>query len=93
MILCSSSFIEVIYGFISSSEESNCTNYTYADDVDRDTDDELEMENFTLSSSANPGSGEASSSSGPSQTKVSDHFVSMGFSHNMVAKAIQEHGS
>lgn len=35
---------------------------------------------------------QASSSSEPSKTKVSDHFVSMGFSHKMVAKAIQEHG-
>lgn len=35
---------------------------------------------------------QASSSSEPSKTKVSDHFVSMGFSHKMVVKAIQEHG-
>ncbi|XP_062010157.1 DNA (cytosine-5)-methyltransferase DRM1-like [Rosa rugosa] len=62
--------------------------------VDWDTEDELdEIENFTLSSSsANLGSGEGSSSPGPSNTKVFGHFVSMGFSQKMVAKAIQEHG-
>ncbi|PRQ53966.1 putative DNA (cytosine-5-)-methyltransferase [Rosa chinensis] len=62
--------------------------------VDWDTEDELdEIENFTLSSSsANLGSGEGSSSPRPSNTKVFGHFVSMGFSQKMVAKAIQEHG-
>ncbi|XP_068334254.1 DNA (cytosine-5)-methyltransferase DRM2-like [Pyrus communis] len=71
----------------------------YSNDFDWNTDDELEIENFTLStSSLTVGgeafviSGEGSSSAGPSNTKVLNHFVGMGFSEKMVVKAIQEHG-
>ncbi|CAL9014625.1 unnamed protein product [Prunus brigantina] len=70
-------------------------------DIDWNTEDELEIDNFTLSSSSSltvpggeavVGCGESSSSPGPSNSKVVDHFVGMGFSGKMVAKAIQEHG-
>ncbi|KAM1712651.1 hypothetical protein ACFX12_023505 [Malus domestica] len=71
-----------------------------SNDFDWNTDDELEIENFTLSTSSSltvggeaiVRSGESSSSAGPSNTKVLDHFVAMGFSEKMVVKAIQEHG-
>ncbi|XP_059449743.1 DNA (cytosine-5)-methyltransferase DRM2 [Corylus avellana] len=65
------------------------------------TDDELEIDNFSLSSNSSltlPNgealacSGEASSSAGSSNSKLIDHFIGMGFSEKMVAKAIQENG-
>ncbi|GLT53642.1 hypothetical protein SLA2020_269000 [Shorea laevis] len=65
------------------------------------TDDELEIDNFSLSSNSSltpPNgeavacSGEASSSAGSSDSKLIDHFIGMGFSEKMVAKAIQENG-
>ncbi|PON84217.1 SAM-dependent methyltransferase DRM [Trema orientale] len=70
------------------------------DNFDWDTEDELEIDNIPLSCSsltvpgglAAMGSGEASSSGGSSCTKIVDHFVGMGFSEKLVAKAIQEHG-
>ena len=34
----------------------------------------------------------ASSSAGPSNTKVLDHFISMGFPGEVVSKVIQEYG-
>ncbi|KAF5746873.1 DNA (cytosine-5)-methyltransferase DRM1-like [Tripterygium wilfordii] len=71
------------------------------DNFDWDTEDELEIENFPLSSSSRlplP-NGEARGSpakailsavsSGP---KLIDHFVRMGFSEEMVDRAIQENG-
>ncbi|OIW12390.1 hypothetical protein TanjilG_04139 [Lupinus angustifolius] len=72
-----------------------------SDNFDWNTEDELEIENFQSSSScltvvpngeATTGSGEASSSAGSSSSKLSDHFVGMGFPVEMVCKVIQEHG-
>ncbi|XP_059670147.1 DNA (cytosine-5)-methyltransferase DRM2-like isoform X1 [Cornus florida] len=72
-----------------------------SDNFDWDTEDEREIENLPLSShssltvagtEATAGSGEASSSAGSSHSKLIHHFVGMGFSEKMVAKAIEENG-
>ncbi|WJX65330.1 DNA (cytosine-5)-methyltransferase, variant 2 [Trifolium repens] len=70
-----------------------------SDNVDWNTDDELEIEGFHSSCSTVPsahkitaGSVEASSFAGPSNTKVFDHFISMGFPAEVVSKVIQEYG-
>uniref|UniRef100_A0A5B7ADM4 DNA (cytosine-5-)-methyltransferase n=1 Tax=Davidia involucrata TaxID=16924 RepID=A0A5B7ADM4_DAVIN len=74
------------------------------DNIDWDTEDELEIQeiqNLPLSSSSSltvpggeaiAGTGEASSSAGSSNSKLIHHFVGMGFSEKMVAKAIEENG-
>ncbi|XP_041009061.1 DNA (cytosine-5)-methyltransferase DRM2-like isoform X2 [Juglans microcarpa x Juglans regia] len=71
------------------------------DNFEWNTEDELEINDFSLPShsSLTPpngeavvGSGEASSSAGPSNCKLIDHFIGMGFSTKMVAKAMQENG-
>nr|ATZ71031.1 domains rearranged methyltransferase [Litchi chinensis] len=70
------------------------------DDIDWNTEDELEIASYELPSSrmrlrggeANPRSTEASTSAGSSSSKMIDHFVGMGFSGEMVAKAVQETG-
>ncbi|KAE9612703.1 hypothetical protein Lal_00005854 [Lupinus albus] len=68
-----------------------------SDNFDWNTEDELEIENFQSSTSclavvpngeATTGPGVASSS----RSKLSDHFVSMGFPVELVCKVIQEHG-
>lgn len=69
-------------------------------DIDWNTDDELEIESFQSSCSTvvpsgqtiTAGSVEPSSFAGPSNTKVFDHFISMGFPGEVVSKVIQEHG-
>lgn len=69
-------------------------------DIDWNTDDELEIESFQPSCSTvvpsgqtiTAGSVEPSSFAGPSNTKVFDHFISMGFPGEVVSKVIQEHG-
>ncbi|XP_004489254.1 DNA (cytosine-5)-methyltransferase DRM2 [Cicer arietinum] len=69
-----------------------------SDNFDWNTDDELEIEGFHSSCLSVPngetiaGSVGASSSAGPSNTKVFDHFISMGFPGEMVSKVIQEYG-
>ncbi|KHN27446.1 DNA (cytosine-5)-methyltransferase DRM2 [Glycine soja] len=71
-----------------------------SDNFDWNTEDELEIQNYNSSSScltlpngdAVTGSGEASSSAVLANSKVLDHFVSMGFSREMVSKVIQEYG-
>ncbi|KAJ1416523.1 SAM-dependent methyltransferase DRM [Sesbania bispinosa] len=70
-----------------------------SDKFDWNTEDELEIENFQSSSclivpngEAITGSGGACSSAGPSNSKVFDHFVGMGFPREMVSKVIQEYG-
>ncbi|BBH08963.1 domains rearranged methyltransferase 2 [Prunus dulcis] len=87
--------------YIAHREMDGNTSGEDGNDIDWSTEDELEIESFTLSSSSSltvpgreaiVGSGEASSSQGPSNSKVVDHFVGMGFSGKMVAKAIEEHG-
>ncbi|KAL6139588.1 hypothetical protein ACLB2K_057892 [Fragaria x ananassa] len=79
--------------FLQTFVRDGNTSGVNGNNVDWDTEDELdEIDNFTLSSSANLCSGEGSSSPGPSNTKVFGHFVSMGFSHKMVSKAVKEHG-
>lgn len=69
--------------------------------IDWDTEDELEISSYPLPSCSSltvPGagasavSGEASSSAGPSNSKLIDHFVGMGFPGKMVSKAIEENG-
>ncbi|XVF14080.1 hypothetical protein REPUB_Repub09cG0026100 [Reevesia pubescens] len=69
-----------------------------ADSFDWDTDDDLEVENYAISGVSVPrveavfGSAEVSSSTDSPNSKVIDHFVGMGFSKEMVAKAIEENG-
>ncbi|XP_031249866.1 DNA (cytosine-5)-methyltransferase DRM1 isoform X1 [Pistacia vera] len=72
-----------------------------SDEFGWNTEDELEIASYALPSCSNgtlhggeavAGSTEASSSSGSSSTKMIDHFVGMGFSEEMVIKAIQENG-
>uniref|UniRef100_A0A494G8Q4 SAM-dependent MTase DRM-type domain-containing protein n=1 Tax=Solanum lycopersicum TaxID=4081 RepID=A0A494G8Q4_SOLLC len=70
-----------------------------SDNFDWKTDDELEIESFNSLSSTIPSrqtitaaSVEARSSAGPSNTKVLDHFISMGFPGEVVSKVIQEYG-
>ncbi|WKA04389.1 hypothetical protein VitviT2T_022433 [Vitis vinifera] len=72
-----------------------------SDSIDWNTDDELETQNLPPSSSSTliiPGgeasiaSGEASSSTGPSNSKLINHFMGMGFSEKMVVKAIEQDG-
>lgn len=75
-----------------------------SDNIDWDTEDDLEIENYPVSScssltapggesiAGSNGSAEASSSTGPSNSKLINHFVGMGFSEKMVAKAIDDNG-
>ncbi|KAJ0826001.1 putative DNA (cytosine-5-)-methyltransferase [Helianthus annuus] len=78
------------------------------ENIDWDTEDELEIENITPSSCSNGvahnvqaivsngaaivSNGEASSSAGSSNSKLVQHFLGMGFSKEMIAKAIKENG-
>ncbi|RYR57745.1 hypothetical protein Ahy_A05g023453 isoform B [Arachis hypogaea] len=72
-----------------------------SDSFDWNSEDEREIENFQSSSlrltvpngAVLTGSGEASPSAGPSNSKVFDHFVSMGFPREMVSKVIEEYGN
>ncbi|GAB2229765.1 hypothetical protein Droror1_Dr00014019 [Drosera rotundifolia] len=70
-------------------------------DVSWNTDDELEIDGPPCDSSSVlsnvghtnfSGSCEASSSGGPARTKLFDHFLGMGFSEKLVARAIDEAG-
>ncbi|XP_045812514.1 DNA (cytosine-5)-methyltransferase DRM2 isoform X2 [Trifolium pratense] len=70
-----------------------------SDNIDWNTDDELEIEGFHSSCSTvsnahtiTAGSVEARSFAGPSNTKVFDNFISMGFPAEVVSKVIQEYG-
>ncbi|MED6164126.1 DNA (cytosine-5-)-methyltransferase [Stylosanthes scabra] len=71
-----------------------------SDSFDWNSEDEREIENFQSSSlclivpngAVITGSVEASPSAGPSNSKVFDHFVSMGFPREMVCKVIEEYG-
>ncbi|KAI3813146.1 hypothetical protein L1987_17863 [Smallanthus sonchifolius] len=71
------------------------------ENIDWDTEDELEIENIGPSSCSNGvvrnvetivSNGEASSSTGISNSKLVQHFLGMGFSEQMIAKAIKENG-
>ncbi|KAL4568353.1 hypothetical protein LXL04_023963 [Taraxacum kok-saghyz] len=69
------------------------------EDIDWDTDDELEIQNITPSScatlttlNAQTINGEASSSAGPSNSDLVQKFLGMGFSKQLIAKAIKENG-
>ncbi|KAI3699815.1 hypothetical protein L2E82_44371 [Cichorium intybus] len=71
------------------------------ENIDWDTEDELEIQNITPSSCASlatlntqtiVSNGEASSSAGPSNSKLVQHFLGMGFSEQLIAKAIKENG-
>lgn len=71
------------------------------ENIDWDTEDELEIQNIVPSSCASiatqnaniiVGNGEASSSAGPSNSKWFQHFLGMGFSEQLIAKAIKEDG-
>ncbi|OMO59188.1 C-5 cytosine methyltransferase [Corchorus capsularis] len=69
------------------------------DDFDWDTEDELEVDDHAVSRSGVTVRGEeavlhseANSSAESSSSKVTGHFVSMGFRKEMVAKAIEENG-
>ncbi|XP_076907966.1 DNA (cytosine-5)-methyltransferase DRM2-like [Bidens hawaiensis] len=81
----------------------NVSGDDYENNIDWDTDDELEIENIVPSSCSNGvarngeaivsnGSGEASTSRGVSNSKLVQHFLGMGFSEEMIAKAIKENG-
>ncbi|CAA0823415.1 DNA (cytosine-5)-methyltransferase DRM2 [Striga hermonthica] len=74
----------------------NMTGEEDSGDIDWNTDDELEIVSGTLTSSSQPtltamGNG-ASSSAGVSNANLIEHFVAMGFSEKLVAKAIEETG-
>ncbi|GMP82753.1 hypothetical protein CsSME_00036926 [Camellia sinensis var. sinensis] len=69
--------------------------------IDWDTEDELEIESIPYSSSLGSaipgqevfsGSGEASSSNGSSSSRVIHHFLGMGFSKDMIVRAMKENG-
>ncbi|KAH7857384.1 hypothetical protein Vadar_012075 [Vaccinium darrowii] len=69
--------------------------------IDWDTEDELEIESTPFSSAvgsatagqeAFAGCGEASSSNGSQTSRVIHHFVGMGFSKDMVVRAMEENG-
>lgn len=71
------------------------------ENIDWDTEDELEIQNIapsscaslaTLNAQAIVGNGEASSSAGPSNSKLVQHFLGMGFSEQLISKAIKENG-
>lgn len=71
------------------------------ENIDWDTEDELEIQNIAPSSCASlatlntqtiVSNGEASSSAGPSNSKLVQHFLGMGFSEQLIAKAIKENG-
>ncbi|KAL5860494.1 hypothetical protein ACOSQ4_001790 [Xanthoceras sorbifolium] len=71
------------------------------DDIDWNTEDELEIASYELPSSSmrlrggeanNATAAEASTSASSSSSKMIDHFVGMGFSEEMVVKAVQESG-
>ncbi|XP_039008466.1 DNA (cytosine-5)-methyltransferase DRM1-like [Hibiscus syriacus] len=72
-----------------------------ADNFDWDTEDELEIDNYAVSSRSGVsltngeavlGTTEVSSSADSPNSKLFDHFVGMGFSEDLVAKAIEENG-
>ncbi|KAL8200743.1 hypothetical protein R6Q57_012082 [Mikania cordata] len=71
------------------------------ENIDWDTEDELEIENIAPSACSNVvarnveaivSNGEASSSAGPLNSKLVQQFLGMGFSEQMIAKAIKENG-
>ncbi|XP_076938877.1 DNA (cytosine-5)-methyltransferase DRM2-like [Bidens hawaiensis] len=81
----------------------NVSGDDYENNIDWDTDDELEIESIVPSSCSNGvarngeaivsnGNGEASTSRGVSNSKLVQHFLGMGFSEEMIAKAIKENG-
>ncbi|XP_043725115.1 DNA (cytosine-5)-methyltransferase DRM2-like [Telopea speciosissima] len=74
-----------------------------SDEFDWDSNDENEIQKSPLSSCLNssitgreegtvPGKANSSAANGPSNFKLIRHFVGMGFSENLVAKAIKENG-
>ncbi|KAK8534056.1 hypothetical protein V6N13_028260 [Hibiscus sabdariffa] len=71
-----------------------------SDNFDWDTEDELEIDNYAISRSgvslingeAVLGTTKVSSSADSPNSKLIDHFVGMGFSSELVAKAIEENG-
>ncbi|KAK1416969.1 hypothetical protein QVD17_26089 [Tagetes erecta] len=81
--------------------DGNVSGEDYEKNIDWDTEDELEIENIAPPSCSNVvarnvetivTNGEASSSSGVSNSKLVQHFLGMGFSEEMIAKAIKENG-
>ncbi|XP_024974277.1 DNA (cytosine-5)-methyltransferase DRM2-like [Cynara cardunculus var. scolymus] len=70
------------------------------ENIDWDTEDELEIQNIVPSTCSNlvtrnasiVGNGEASSSAGPSNPNLLQHFLGMGFSEQLIVKAIKENG-
>ncbi|KAL7609929.1 hypothetical protein Lser_V15G13203 [Lactuca serriola] len=80
--------------------DANASGEEY-ENIDWNTDDELEIQNIAPSSHATLASlnaqtvvsnGEASSSAGPSNSNLFQHFLGMGFSEQLIAKAIKENG-
>ncbi|XVE67902.1 hypothetical protein DITRI_Ditri09bG0025300 [Diplodiscus trichospermus] len=72
-----------------------------ADNFEWDTEDELEIDNYAVTSSTGVslphgeavlGTSEVRSSADSPNSKLIDHFVGMGFSKELVAKAIEENG-
>ncbi|KAA3455945.1 DNA (cytosine-5)-methyltransferase DRM1-like [Gossypium australe] len=72
-----------------------------ADNFDWDTEDELEIDNYAIASRSGVsltngeavlGTAEVSSSADSPNSKLIDHFVGMGFSQELVTKAIEENG-
>ncbi|KVH92883.1 C-5 cytosine methyltransferase, partial [Cynara cardunculus var. scolymus] len=72
-----------------------------SENIDWDTEDELEIQNIAPSSCAQLitrdteaviSNGKASSSAGPSNTKLVEHFLGMGFREQWVTKAIEKNG-
>ncbi|GMJ04253.1 domains rearranged methylase 1 [Hibiscus trionum] len=80
--------------------DRNCSGGDF-DNCDWDTEDELEIDNYAVSSRSGVsltngeavlGTTKVSSSADPPNSKLIDHFVGMGFSSELVAKAIEENG-
>ncbi|KAK4803576.1 hypothetical protein SAY86_003393 [Trapa natans] len=55
------------------------------DNIDWNTEDEIEIEKYPVSCCSRE-------AAGPSNTKLFDHFVGMGFSEKLVSRAINENG-
>nr|GEU44140.1 DNA (cytosine-5)-methyltransferase DRM2-like [Tanacetum cinerariifolium] len=67
------------------------------EDIDWNTEDELDITPSSVPSAvttAEPivSNGEASSSAGPSNYKVVEHFLGMGFSEELIERAVKDNG-
>ncbi|KAI3791348.1 hypothetical protein L2E82_05114 [Cichorium intybus] len=88
---------EAVSGFSKYNAAGNTSGDDY-ENIDWDTEDELEIRNITPSSCAGlatlnietiVSNGEASSSAGPSNSKLVQHFLRVGLSEQLIAKAIK----